>query len=41
MNAVSPAQIFAELSVATVEQPEELDDEGLTLLQRHNSETDH
>ena len=41
MNAVSPVQNPAVLSTATVHQPEELEDEGPKLLQRHNSEADH
>ena len=41
MNAVSPAQELAVLSAATVHQTDELEDEGLTLLQSHNSEADH
>ena len=41
MNAVLPAQNISVLSIATVHQPEELEDEGLTLLQSHNSEADH
>ena len=41
MNTVSLAQNLAVLSAATVHQPEELEDEGPTLLQSHNREVDH
>ena len=41
MNTVSLAQNLAVLSAATVHQPEELEDEGPTLLQISNGEEDH